>query len=223
MGVRAAFYTGIIVLVGLQIVTAFGAIGLLGRMSPAIEQILDENVASNEAAEEMLAVLALGPEEGGTRERFAIELERARSNITEPGEVPVIDAIEDASGRLFDGDAIARRTVVGGLIDLVHINRAAMRQTQHEAQRLGVAGAWAAVVLALLGFAASVLVLRRATAAVLDPLAELEQTLDAFRQGNPFRRCRGTGASEEMRRVLDTVNELLDEAHRHGRAWPGGR
>ena len=53
MQLRREFLVGLGILVVLNVLFAFGAIGLLLRMSPAIERILKENVSSGEAADEM--------------------------------------------------------------------------------------------------------------------------------------------------------------------------
>ena len=87
-------------LVSLNLLLAFGSIGLLVRMGPAIERILQENVYSIVAAEEMLAELADSggaPLSGDARGRVQQSFKNARKNVTEPSERPVLDSLE---GRL---------------------------------------------------------------------------------------------------------------------------
>ena len=74
MRLQRDFLLSVGILVAFNILLAFGAIGLFTRMSPAIERILQENVYSTDAAEEMLALLA--------RDRFPADLAQ--------GEIPVL-------------------------------------------------------------------------------------------------------------------------------------
>lgn len=216
MTLRGGHLSGISLLVAVQLATAFAAIGLLTRMSPAVEEILAENVYSNEAAEEMVSSLglALAGVDGDHHAAFNEAVRRARENITETEEVPVIDRIDAAGQSFFAGDRTALRAAVDGAQQLIAINRAAMQRANEEAQRLGTAGAWAAVALSLVGFFVSVIVVRRTIQGIVEPIEELEAALDAFRAGDPYRRCQGKAASEEMRHVLRAVNVLLDRATR---------
>lgn len=228
MTLRGGYLTGIGILVLLQLMTAFGAIGLLTRMSPAVEEILAENVVSNEAAEDAVTALALaladarsaapsGVEEELLTERrtsFESAIERARRNVTEDEERAAIDELQRAGQRVLEGDATAAAVAVDAADRLIAINRTAMQEANARAQRLGSTGAWAAVALALTGFFVSILVVRRTVFGVVEPVEELEATLDAYEKGDSYRRCQGRAASQEMRRVLGAVNTLLDRANR---------
>jgi nitrogen fixation/metabolism regulation signal transduction histidine kinase len=203
------------VLVGFQLITAFGAIGLLSRMTPAIAEILDENEYTIEAAYQMLLVLArraFDPDGPALRQEFHEALERAKSNITEPGEPEVLAQLEGLSAAALQGDPEAYRATVDGIRRLVEINRQAMKQAESEARRLGKAGAWAAVILALAAIAASILVSRRLAGRLLDPVGELYEVTEAARRGDRFRRCRRLGSTPEMGRLLESVNLLLDQS-----------
>jgi nitrogen fixation/metabolism regulation signal transduction histidine kinase len=218
MKLRQQFRVSLAVLVGFQLITAFGAIGLLSRMTPAIANILSENEYTIEAAHEMLLVLArrtFDPGEAALEQQFREALKRAKNNITEPGEPEVLAQLELLSTAALAGDPAALRDTVDGIRRLVQINRQAMRHAESEARRLGTAGAWAAVFLALAAMAASILVSRRLAGRLLDPLGELFAVTESGRQGDHFRRCRKSGASGEMSRLLESVNLLLDQATAH--------
>jgi nitrogen fixation/metabolism regulation signal transduction histidine kinase len=182
-------------------------------MSPAIERILRENVYSTEAAEDMLTLL-VQPMQGSTwearRRRFEHAMQRARENVTEPEEVSVLERIAPQYGAALVGDESAITAVVQALQQLTAINRQAMVSSDEEAQRLGIAGAWVAVFIAMVSFVISLVVIRRLERHVLNPLVELSAVLDAIRVGNHHRRCRLMEAPEELRRVLNAVNALLD-------------
>jgi PAS domain-containing protein len=213
MEARREFLLGIIVLVGFQVLTSFGAIALLTRMSPAIERILAENVYTIEGAEEILAVVAseeISPDEPQNVERFEKALQRVKSNITEPGEARVIQIIERDGMQAISGNAAAVTSTVEALRELVAINHAAMRRAGAEAKRLGAAGAWAAVLLAVAGFSVSLIVARRLRQRILDPLAEIYEVLESGEQGNRYRRCYTADVPFQVRHLLESINALLD-------------
>lgn len=201
-------------LVSLNLLLAFGSIGLLVRMGPAIELILHENVYSIVAGEEMLADLA---ESGGAplsadaRDRVKRSFENAKKNVTEPSERPVIDSLEGHLEQAMSGDAEARRQIVADIRKIIRINRDAMRSVDEEAQRLGSAGAWAAVLVGFISFLLSLYVVMRLQNRFVRPLVDLYQVLESARQGDRLRRCRLADAPREVIQVTQSVNELLDE------------
>lgn len=205
---------GIGVLVAAQILLAFGAIGLLLRIQPVIDRILHENIYSIEAAEEMLLVLALTPEKGGAdRElegRFFGALARARDNVTLSEKPEILNRIEEGFRDSIGGGALPRARLVAGIEELSAINRRAMRQTRDQASRLSEAGAWAAVLMAVLGFAVGVVVLIRVDRRIAEPLDEIDAVLRAYRGGDAYRRCQFRDAPPELRELMGTVNDLLD-------------
>ena len=193
MQLRREFLLGVGCLVGFNVLLALGAVGLFTRMGPAIENILEENVFSNEAAEDMLVVLAKasrGVREPVDQEQFEQALLRARENVTEAEEIPVLAQIDARKEAAFSGDEEAIAAIGAAVSELVGINRQAMTKADERAQRLGAAGAWAAVVIALVSFGLSVVVALRLEKRVVDPLIELQSVLEAVHSGNTFRRCR---------------------------------
>ncbi|MCG5053605.1 MAG: hypothetical protein KA712_11645 [Myxococcales bacterium] len=214
MELKRTLLAGVFGLVALNILTAFGAVGLLVRMSPVIEKILSENVASLEAVERMFEALALVDpvaDVGASRDSFDRALRAAWANVTEPEERPALTRIEQKKVGAFAGDAEARREVVLALETLSAINRRAMRAADDEAKRLGQAGAWFAVILALLSLVASTFLARRLTRKLLEPLDQLYQVLESFRTGERHRRCTSARVPPEFRAIFDSVNGLLDE------------
>lgn len=198
-------------LIVFQMLIAFGAIGLLGRMSPEIERILEDNVVSIEASEVMLAALA--SEEGGMEgrsRRFRRALDVARENVTEVEEEGVLAVIEPLVGEALAGPGPARERVITELGVLSRTNREAMEAADARAKRLGMAGAWATVFVAFIGFMASFFVLVRIRRRILDPIDELYSVFEALSRGEPFRRCHLAEAPEEVRALMLTVNSVLD-------------
>jgi len=206
------------VLVGIQILTSTVAIALLNRMSPAIEQILEENVASVEAVEGMLAVIAESPSPSAEeRRRFRVLLEAASANVTEPGEQDALEELRAAADGALAGDAESRRRAATALRELGAINRAAMQRADDDAKRLGTAGAWAAALLGLFGLGASLLVLARTRQRLLAPVSELVDVVEAHEAGHTHRRCTiERSGSRDLARVMEHVNRLLDRRGRTG-------
>lgn len=205
---------GLGLLVGMTVLLAFGSIGLLTRMTPAIAQIMDENVVSLDAGEHLLAQLtlhaagALTSEQAGVSARRIIA--RARENITEPEERVLIAEIERGVPRALAGDRGALATVVSSLRRLGDVNRRAMGAADVRAQQLGVAGAWAAVLLATIALVVSVVVWMRLELRLVAPLVELLVVVRAAAHGDGHRRCRPMPAATELTEILTEVNLLLD-------------
>jgi PAS domain-containing protein len=201
-------------LLGIQLVTAFGAIVLLGRMSPAIERIIHENVASVAAVEQMAFVLAEPEIDAAARQRFFEALARAKGNVTESEERPAIETLERLGPSALAGEASARRDAIAALAALGEVNRNAMAEADTDAGRLASAGAWAAVFLGLLGLIASGVTIHRLELRMLVPLAEITRTVVAHRSGDRRRRCATALASGELELVMTTLNELFDYRER---------
>jgi len=206
-------------LVALSLVLSFGAIGLFARMGPAIERILQENVYSIVTAERILTefVEADGRAlSGAARGRVHEALEKAQHNVTEPEELLVLASIQRELPQAMDGNHAARRQVVADIHDLIGINRTAMQEADEEAQRLGRAGAWSAVLIGFLSFLLSLFVLVRLQRRLVRPLVELCEVLEGAHGKKQLRRCRRPDAPAELIHVTEAVNRLLDE--RLGRA-----
>jgi type II secretory pathway pseudopilin PulG len=191
---------------------SFGSIGLLQRMSPALERALRANVTSQDAAQEMLAqaALARGAADARVRQRFAAALARARRNVTEPEEPEVLAAIERDWVAGLNGDRAKLAATVRSLQRLGDVNRAAMARASTRAKRMGAAGAWTMVVLALFGAGASIRLVRRLRRLVILPFAELGDVIRRAGRGDRYRRVRSMEAPSDLVRAMDGLNRLLD-------------
>jgi hypothetical protein len=206
---------GVGVLVAILLVIAFGAVGLLWRMRPAIEQILAENETSVEAVEEMCAVLARtgsGAPSRADRRTYDAALLRARHNIHEDGEEAVVEALEANRDGALAGQADARAATLRQLRRLSEINRSAMRRADERAKQFVAAGCWAGVVLAFLGLVTGSFVVRYLRRRLLRPFREVCSTLDAVALGDAHRRCQLHDAPAEAVRAMTQLNEVLDRA-----------
>lgn len=190
-------------------ITSVGTVALLARMAPAIERIISENLYSLDAAETMLVEVS-APETDGAAMRFAAALARAESNVSMPGERIALAALRAHDSAAFAGDAEATQRVISALLELSRINRAAIVHEDESAQRLGYAGAWAAVFLGALSFGWAMIAAGRARRRLIDPLHEITSVLDAAHAGDSFRRCRQMVAPAEVKKIMTGIDELLD-------------
>lgn len=214
MELRRELLLTIGILVAINLLLAFGSIGLLVRMGPAIERILQENVYSIIAAEQMLAVIADAggaPLSSQEQQKVKKALEHAKRNVTLEAERPVLASLTSDLPALFSGDSSKRHQAIRSIQQLIRINRQAMSKVDQRARRLGNAGAWAAVLIGLASFLLSVLVIVRLQKRFVRPLVNLHEVLEGAHQGNRLRRCQLSDAPSEVRQVMQSVNRLLDE------------
>jgi hypothetical protein len=80
----------------------------------------------------------------------------------------------------------------------------------HAGGALAEAGAWAMVLLALIGLGASAVVFRRLVARVAVPLDRIDDALIGFGRGDGFRRCRLDAAPAELTRIAASISSLMD-------------
>lgn len=213
-------------LIAAILLTAFGAIALLDRMSPAIERILAENVHSLAAGADMLRALAEtadGPAGEDAAAAYLAAMARARGNVTEEGEGPLLDALAAIGPQALSGDAALRRRATDLIGRLTALNRDAMVQADSKAKRLGRAGAWSMVILGFTSFGGALLLFGRVRRVAIEPITELHAVAAAFQAGDTLRRCRppGPAAAPELAVVARTLNTLIDEAA--SRSSPDGR
>ncbi|MBK8975025.1 MAG: hypothetical protein IPM29_03795 [Planctomycetes bacterium] len=213
MQLRSELGAVVLGFVALNLALVFGAIGLFRRMGPAIERILLRNDATIMATEDVLEVLARSPAAVPTDDRTRVEaaLARARDNVTEPGEAPILDGIAAALEPALSGDRAARHELIGKLVQLIEINRSAMKRVDADAQRIGKAGAWAATLIGFVSLSLSLLLIRRLASRIVRPIDELRDVLTAARAGDQFRRCGSFPTAPELRHAMEVVNELLDQ------------
>jgi nitrate/nitrite-specific signal transduction histidine kinase len=210
---RRELFVGIGSMVGMNVLVAFGAVALLTRMTPAIAHILEDNVESMRAADQVLAVLAVETDSHPSdqaQQRVQSAISRLRENVTEQSEITTVASIERRWRSVLDAQPGARAALVTEVLELVATNRRAMQQADAEAKRLGTAGAWATASLGIVALFMSVVILRRLSRRVLNPLAELFQTLKSAEGGDPFRRCTPVDCTSELQQVMHAVNALLD-------------
>lgn len=206
--------TGLGVLVSAQMIVAFASIGLVTRMSPAIERILFENVRSTTAVERMYASIArrdCGLSQEDAEARFEEALGDEKRNITIDGEGVLAHRVDKAWRRGMRGDCGAMDVVTENLDAIGELNRGEMAAQDIRAKRLGAAGAWATVILGLATFGISAMLSRRFIQRIAAPIGEIEAVLVAANQGDPYRRCRRMEGPAEFGAIAMRLNQLLDK------------
>lgn len=203
-------------LIGLNLLMALGAIGILMRMAPAIAGIIERNERSLHACEEMLASLAfvVGNEsapDDEQRTRFKAALKRAEQNVTEEGESTALKVIAAGSPAVFAGDQEARKQTVTAIVRLADINREAMNLAVQGARQFREGGVWAVVFMAICAFSVGLLFIRSFLRQVVKPMEEIHAVISAYRQGDTMRRCSGADISQDVRAVFHGINVILDQ------------
>jgi len=202
-------------LVGLNLLMAFGVIGFFTRMSPAIAVIIERNERSLHACAGMLTILAEAgdaPFPDGLGRRFLQTIDDAGANATESGESELVDSIRKTAPAAFSGDAEAREELIREINRLYILNVEAMAAADRRAQHLGRAGAWGVVVMAALAFVAGLVFIRNFTGRIAVPLEEIHDVVQAHGRGDLLRRCGGVGSvPRDFRTIFSGLNAILDE------------
>lgn len=202
------------IVIGINLLMAFGAIGVFARMAPAITIILEQNGRSLQASEDMLVALALS--EGGQSDRHALQtrfeeaLHVATGNITEVDEPMMLEEIEQSYRDAFAGDAPAIERVVGAIVALAETNRAAMVRADERAEQLGRAGGWSVAIMAAIAFAVTLILLRNLNLKLIVPLREIHEVVNAYHAGDKLRRCSIASATREVKVICNGINSILD-------------
>lgn len=211
MRLRKEASLGISTMLTLQILLSILAITLLERMGPAIEKIIQENVYSAEAVEVMLAQLALGGgNEQPVTEDFVKALERAKANVTEEAEGPLLSDIEAYHREAFVGNEDAREIVINALRELGKVNRDSMILADEQAKRLSQTGAWGAALLGAVALFLAIVVYRQLRLRLEVPIEHLHRTTERIRAGNLQARCAINTGPVEVQRIGTDINWLLD-------------
>jgi hypothetical protein len=212
MRIRQEVRLVVVGLLGFQLVASGGAVMLLGRMSPAIDQILTHNAKSVDAIEQMTLALAVNMASiDDRRSRFDAALARAKEDPISTGSMVFLTELERIAPRAIaaEADPATVGRAVELLRELSELNRTSMRTVSKRALRLGNAGAWAEVLLGISAFGLAIVLARRINRAIVAPLAELLDAVRDHSSGDRYRRCRAFGSSE-IAELAEAFNDLLD-------------
>lgn len=161
----------------------------------------------------LLLILTPSPNAPDPSSAFLDALSRARANVTEDAERPLLDTLTATAPAALSGEPAARAEAIAALRALAAINRDSMRRADIHAQRLGTAGAWAAVALAIAASLLGVGAMRRLNLRFVKPILDLHATARAFHAGDLLRRCPQPDPQRtllELSNIARALNALLD-------------
>lgn len=212
MKLATSLIFGAWLIVGINLLMAFGAIEIFNRMTPAIANILSNNERSLHACEEMLAAMVFCQckSDPGQLQNFKAALSRAQNNITEPEEPQILAAINENHEKAFNGDVQAMLATTQSILKLGEINRKAMDTADNRAAQLGHGGAWGIVFMAATAFLTGLIFIRNLQKKLLAPLDEIKNVLVANLNGETKRRCAGANLPGDIRAIFGNLNSLLD-------------
>ncbi len=196
----------------INLLMAFGAIGVFNRMTPAIANILSNNERSLQACEEMLAALVFSQCKANAQqiENFKAALDRAQNNITEEAEPEVLSLIAANFTDAFAGNTKALQLTTESILKLGEIKRKAMDSADNRATQLGKGGAWGIVFMAITAFLVGVIFIRNLKSRILLPLDEIREVLKAILGGETKRRCAAANLPDDIRAIFGSLNSVLD-------------
>lgn len=216
MRLAKAFCFGAWLVVVINLLMAFGAIGIFTRMTPAIAEIISNNERSLKACEEMLVAMVMGTSKIGDTDShqydFKAALVRAKKNVTEGKEPEAIAIINSHYEAAFNGSEEAVKISTTAILQLSSINRDAMAEADRHAQQLGNGGAWGIVFMAIFSFIIGIVFIRQMNNKLLIPLEEIKTVLLEHQAGEMRRRCTGINLPSDIRSIFSIINQLLDRA-----------
>ncbi|MGM0600692.1 MAG: hypothetical protein ACQETH_12855 [Candidatus Rifleibacteriota bacterium] len=215
MSLARSINLGAWLIVIINLLMAFGAIGIFTRMAPAIENILQKNAISLRTCETMLAQLALAKiskDKNEISQKFKAALINAKNNISEKNEAQIIEDIEKHYVKALSGEQDATRITVEKLRKLSNINYSAMSEADSKAKQLGGGGAWAIVFMALIAFVSGVIFIHQITHKLLIPIKEIKMVLIEHLNGETRRRCTGIDLPGDIRSIYGNLNQVLDRS-----------
>src|SRR5688500_18432489 len=102
MRIREEVRLAVVGLLGFQLVASGGAVLLIGRMSPAIDQILTHNAQAVQAIEQMTLQLAVTTSTvTDRRAKFDAALARAKESLSTPQEAAAMGEVEKIAPKIF--------------------------------------------------------------------------------------------------------------------------
>lgn len=212
MDFEKKFITGVRLIIGAMLVIAVTSSFLMERMSNAIKKTVDENVYSLEAAQDMMSAISMAKLTGAKlyQLQFMDALERAKSNMTLPGESSLVERIEKLAPLAFAEQDQANRQIIEDLAALADLNREATQKVDEEAKFLAIAGGWAIVGLTIISLLAGSRILNQVHQQSIAPMVEICHGLSDWEQGNRLRRFQIARSSKDLRRAQQSLNAILD-------------
>ena len=201
--------------VGVGFLVGLGALYLIERIVPAIDEILNENAYSVSSVLQMQESLLIATKESNNRDledEFWKAFQNAQSNVTIEGETHLLSEINALAISYWKGDPSQLPSMALKLKQLADLNLSAMKEKNRQAKTIGLGGAWALGFLILFALIVQLSLQKRLFDSLIDPATDLFTVILDYKAGNPLRRFSGSqNVAKEIRQTGDRLNQILDE------------
>jgi hypothetical protein len=189
----------------LNLMVGIGAISLVERLVPAIDEIMRENSLIVSAATAMHEAVILSQED-----KFETALNFALTSVTIDSEKPMLNALKTLGKEYWDGNLDKKSQLSEKISELSTINLKKMNEKEEKARRLGLSGAWALGFLIVSTVVLQLILRARIIGAQIEPISDLLSVLRDYSEGNSLRRFRNSNAGNEIQKGGQLLNDILD-------------
>ena len=206
MNLSGKIYLYFMVLLICSTIIAVAGIYGFQKLEPSINLLNSCNTQSLYYAEQMLTSI----KEKKDLNKFEKNLHLAGENVTEDGERNVLDQIATEYMPAFEGNKIFEEQTINDIAELAKINRLAMEHAGTKAKQQQAVGIWIilfpSVFIWIIGFA----LLKKLDRTYIKPIQELNDVIFEYNKGNSMRRCPSITVSEDLQKLYDGINTILD-------------
>ena len=203
---RRIYYSFIIILLCSTVISIAGIRGFQ-KLEPFVSTLNSSNTKSLYYAEQMLSSISTKKDFG----KFEENLNMAKNNITETGEKEVVDEISANYLPAFSGDKKAEEETVDKITEFSKINRIAMEQAGISAKKTQTVGIWIIIFPSIFIWIIGLTLLARLKRTFIKPIQELNDVIFEYNSGNHMRRCPSYTVSNDLQKLYDGINRILDE------------
>lgn len=188
--------------------TVIAAAGIYGfqRLEPFVNTLNSANTQSLYYAEQMLSSISIKKD----LKRFEENLEKSQNNITEPGEKESLEKIADDYMPAFEGDKKIEDIKIDEIAEFSKINRVAMEQAGRKAKKQQTIGIWIILFPSVFVWILGIALLKRLERTFIKPIQELNDVIFEYNKGNHMRRCPSVTLSNDLQKLYDGINNILD-------------
>ena len=189
----------------LNLIVGIGAISLVERIVPAIDEILRENSFTVAAAASMHEAVLLSQEE-----KFEKALTFAQSNVSIDSEKELLAELAALGKDYWAGNLDKRPQLSEKITELSTLNLKKMNEKEDKARLLGLSGAWALGFLIVVAIVLQLILRARIIDSQMEPISDLLAVLRDYSEGNSLRRFRNSNAGNEIQKGGRILNDILD-------------
>ena len=195
----------IILLICSTIITVAGIYGFQ-KLEPSINLLNSSNTQSLYYAEQMLTSISAKK----NLKNFEKNLHLAGENVTEDGERNILDQIASEYSPAFYGNKEFEEQTINDIAELARINRLAMEQAGIKAKKQQTIGIWIILFPSVFIWIIGITLLKRLNRIFIKPVQELNDVIFEYNKGNLMRRCPSVTYSDDIQKIYDGINIILD-------------